>query len=434
MMTSSPNRLAAAARRGFTIAELFVVVLIASVVLIVAIPAVDQALDSAERSRADNAIGFASQAARDLATLDGVNIGVFFLDEPGVGTRIVIARQVATLEEPVAQPNAPIGENPFVGLGTSTAGTVRRGVFVPIRTTRTEELPAEWAVAGFAPPNSIDAGWYDSPTYGEDPVLDPAVRALSYWLLPESHYYDQSLMGASTAMMFTPRQTFMLLFEGESGRLINDQTEALLLDPRPSAEDRAQSLSTQFSVVNAQDQRPLRVDLAENLDEWVRSIVDSPNLDSNTIVNDADARLRRALLGNYSHDTVLARPVTRLAMFKRSELLSGLYASRVKQGTPYATRSAGNGIEFANGSNRATAIWRGTIPTNEDIRLSITDWINGYEAETPGQLPLQPARPTMPPNWVLAQSGAAPVDTVTLPRARILAVQPTTGQVTEVRR
>jgi len=385
-------------------------------------------------------------AARDLAPHGDGDTGVAIFDEPGVGTRLVIVRQIGTLTE-----GAPISglnvDNPFFTL-TLPANTVERDVFVPIDLARSAELPGEWMLAGFAPPDFIDQAWYDGESYSNDGTTTPAqVQARAHWLLPESHYFDRTRMGAGSGSStrppepalapFTPRQTFMLRFESGSGEPVRAPTDALILDPRPGAEGRSDFLGN-VGVGTANDQRPLRVDLAENLETWARGILRRSELNGDNIVNNIDGTIRRALLGNYSHDTVLARPVTRLALFRRLEMARGLAATRLDPATDsiYAPMEEDEDEPIRFAIDPLRRVWPATAnaSTQQNVRESLTLWTYGYGPDTPGQLPIRAARPTQPPDWVLTQIGQASDDNVTPPGARIFIVQPATGELLEVRR
>lgn len=427
------------ARSGFTLTEMFVVILIASIVLTIAIPTIQQTLDSAERASADNTLSFAATAARDLALQGDGDTGVVVYDEPGVGTRLVIVRQIGTLTEGEPGMGSTL-DNPFAS-PTAPMNTVERDLFVPIDQARSGALPEEWMIAGLAPPGFIDEAWYDGESYSNDGATAPAqVQARAHWLLPESHYFDRTLAGAITAPLrsFTPRQTFMLRYASGSGDPVREPRDALILDPKPGAEGRGEALRNNFGVVNPNDQRPLRADLAENLETWARGILTASDVDRGGSVNPSDDVLRRALLGNYSHDTVLARPVTRLALFRRLEMARGLAASRLDPATNsiYAPMEEDETqpIRFATGAGRR--VWPAAVsPTPQQVREALSFWVYGYQNVNTGGLPFTPPAPTLPPRWVRAQVGQVPAgETVPAPPARIFVVQPATGELLEVRR
>jgi hypothetical protein len=453
--------------RGFTLAELFVVVLILLAVLSIAVPAFTGLLASSERSLAENAVRIATIVAKDEASLGDGDVALFFIDDPTPdpaldaavreppGLRLVVARYVGTIED------AAEDSNPFVGPAFQTRA---RDVFVGIPTAPSVKLPGDWWVAGLAPAGTLDREWYDGPGYTGDGMGDAngeafeRVVASRNWLLPQAGLYDRELFGegATTdinnqpAPTFTPRQTFMIRFSSETGRVVNGGNQALLIDPRPSLAQRrfTDDPLSRFGVSDDQTPFTLRVDLAEDLRAWARDLIERQDIDGDGLTGESDPaerELRRALIGNYSHDTVLAEPVSRIALFRMTDLAQGLFARGLNEETRSifrpdislntAKRDRARDPRFDASSD---ALWPDTANANATtIRQSLNAWMEGNtvpENQGSQELPLDSSQP---PDFILVQSGVVEptrAEQQDRPLATVLQVVPATGELVGVER
>ncbi|MCC6661489.1 MAG: type II secretion system protein [Phycisphaerales bacterium] len=281
---------------GFTLIELLVVISIFVLLLALAIPAFSSMLYSSEQALAANNLRTALSAAHDAALrspagLDGAAVFTF---EPGGRISIIPCVQVAQLAD---APQAVIGNQPAV---------VMRDVFVPVPTMEPVQIPMGWMVRGYAPPNSIDNEWYEQ-TY---PVGD---RTRGNWVFPETGFYDtDSGNTQDMAADGRDRQTFMVRFEGGTGRLRRgDGAAALVLLPSPAAFRTAAPFAT------------FRADREADPARFVRRVIGAGSL---------TAMQKQQLLGDVSSDTVLARAVGQLAIYSATRL-AGAVGARVNPDT-----------------------------------------------------------------------------------------------------
>ena len=68
-------------------------------------------------------------------------------------------------------------------------------------------------------------------------------------------------------------------------------------------------------------EQTLRVDLAEDLEVWAMRVLNSPDLSGDGITYGRDdSTLREQLIGTASNDTILVKPVTRVALYDERDL------------------------------------------------------------------------------------------------------------------
>jgi len=434
---------------GFTLVELLVVVTLLVVVLGVAVPAFRNMLDASERSLAENSLRVGVQVARDLAFQGEGDAGLVFIRDPDGRTRLVPVVSVGTYRDPSFNP-VPFGPGAFAN---PIQFGVEREVFAPVSQTSPILLPRGYAVAGFADPQTIDQcfqfcpstrpidyeGWYDSQAYGnEGSPQGESARLDGNWLLPETFLYEPRMQapgsegslitGASRTR--TPRQSFMIRFESGTGQLVRGSRPAIVIDPRPSALGRDMFLGAT---------RWMRADRIEDARDWASRVLASDDVDGNGVVQSNDRWLKAVAIGNFSNDTVLAGPVARLAMFRESDLVSGLGASGVNKDTnslyfPIVTETTGlvQAIGTAGSIRFDLGLFDGdVISTPNEVRIGINRWIQGdtnfiaaggfdrSDADGDGNI------------FGDAASGDIPADE---PRAKLYFVQPATGDLTEVLR
>ncbi len=283
-------------RSGFTLLELLVVISIFLLLLLIAVPAFSSMLYSSEESLAENSMRSGLTAARDAAARgrqgqDGA--AVFLYDAVAQKTSIVPCVQVGVLVEP-----DPV--NPAL--------TVRRDVFAPVPGYEPTSLPRGWMIRGYAAANTIDDQWYGDPAITGNPYAVSSRRLQGNWLFPENDFYDWDDEADGT-----DRHTFIVRFEGGTGALKpGDLDPVLVLDAVPSDSFRT---SAPFNTY--------RADTAADKAKLVRTIVNAPfsGVGSLSIAD------RRALLGDEAVDTILAKPVTQLALCNEKKLAAGLGAA-----------------------------------------------------------------------------------------------------------
>ncbi|RMH29891.1 MAG: prepilin-type N-terminal cleavage/methylation domain-containing protein [Planctomycetota bacterium] len=425
--TANPNFLAAAgwARRtrdrAFTVVELLVVIAIIVIVLTIAVPSFRALVYSSERSLAFNSVESAVASARDLAlrSSGGDDGAVVFLFDAGGPMRIVPAVRVGSYRQSLQPDN--LADN----------GSLTMDVFAPVQDVPPIEMPRNWHVRGYAPSGSTlemvpgrprpIPRWYNSETVGSD--IDS--RNERNWLFPESGFFpiDQqttSIPQGRWGVNATARQSFMIRFDARTGGLSSNRGLALLVDPRPSTENRPGGERPNV------DQLRLRPDRAADLVQWTRSILSAAPFNPSTGVplpppyrSTGDSG-RAEYIGIDSNDTVLLKPVTRIAVYDERRLAQALGARGLNAGTgtiydDIAPDAAGTDavIRFDE-----TLFRDGFDP--DTIRRNINSWIEGDTnldgriGGDPEDLPgdLQPDEP----------------------QARLYLIRPLTGELTEVLR
>lgn len=267
-------------RRAFSLTELLVVLVIIVILLGIAIPAFRSMSQSQEKTASEARLGFALSGARDaaIAAGEGNDVAAVFTYEMGGPMRVVPCQLAGKL----LVPNRTVVES--------------FEVFTPIGSVEPLSLPTGWTVRAYAPGATINNGWYNdgaTPRYVAD---QPA------WVFPETGFFNHTIANDGAN-----RQTFMVRFEGGTGKLVGSSTKAaLVLLPRPS--------STARSLPNN-----LRADLSGDLRQLVLTALNDPN------VSAAD---RLAAIGPDSGDMVLAKSVRVLALTDESAL-AGLLGVRV---------------------------------------------------------------------------------------------------------
>lgn len=405
--------------RAFTVVELMVVIVIGLVILTIAVPAFQAMAYSSNRSLAANALKASSKMARDLAIRSGVDSAVVFVYDPQIGKmQIIPAIKIGVIREPTT---AGTGTGMSMQLGDLPY--FDRAVFVPAPAGEVLELPEFWMVRGHAPSRTLldrdsagdlGADWYNWQAYGGDDELS-FIKDTDHWLFPETGFFPYNAqvnggaidggLDAINPALPTARQSFMLLFDARTGVVSRDTNAALFVDPRNSRERPYGDTPTLY-------ERTLRVDLTEDIAVWASRIVDSPDLtDDGIAYGFDDGELRLQLIGTASNDTILVKPVTRLALYDERELAIGVLARGLNQVTqtiylPADQDDPNAKIEFDD------ALF--AIFNEADLIEQIDFWIDG--------------------NTTFARDGDTEFDLDDEPGSRIFMVQSYTGELQEVLR
>lgn len=341
---------------GFTLVELILVIVIILILAAIAIPAYAALTYSSNQSGASNAVQAALQSAREAAVRAGPGrdaAAVFLVGDDG-RVRIVVAEVAGTIED---------------SAGGSSGPTVQRDIFVPSAGVEVFVLPRNWAVRGYARPNTLrvtalggaggatstaladNRGWYEDTYTGGD-------RAQGQWVFPETAYYDDSAGNNGQS-----RQSFMVRFEGGSGQFRNSATtKALYLDPAPV-------LGFRETAMPWSDPK-FRVDREPDLGRFVRKVLADPTLSQ---------AQRRQLLGDEATDTVLVGPVGQLAVYNEKRLANAIGADGVNRFTDtlYAPIAGSvSGPEYDSGLFGSVS--------NAEINLRIALWMRASELPAGG--------------------------------------------------
>ncbi|MCL4742608.1 MAG: prepilin-type N-terminal cleavage/methylation domain-containing protein [Phycisphaerales bacterium] len=282
--------------RSFTLTELIIVMAVIVLLLSISIPAFSALLDSSNRSLAETRLRVAIALGREAALRSDHGDGaVVFFFEPGGRCYAAAYEMVGTIED--------LGDN------LNTDSPITRDVFVAVRELEPVSLPSGWMVRGLAPPRAAGrpnyesggTGWYDNDS--ENGQRDRYADDDRNWVFPETGFYDPTKGNEGFK-----RQTFMIRFRQGTGALALGETrEALILSPAPSTNFRNTwpfSQSDKFNFLSTADPRSAVRDVLE------RHRVD-PLIDKEVVT---------LLLGDMASDTVLARTVPQLVLYKEREL------------------------------------------------------------------------------------------------------------------
>lgn len=372
-------------RSAFTVVELLVVVVIILIVLTVATPAFRALIYSSQRSESVNALNAAVVAGRELALRSGGNAEdaavVFLFDRDG-SMRLVPAVRVGSIQEPV------FGSSAGGGAQAIAPVTVTRDVFAPALDVASFEMPDFWNVRAYAPigsmvdlvpgqrPNESAAVWYNSPAYGGD-APNNAVKSEGNWIFPETAFYDIEQANAPAGSgTRTARQSFMIRFDARTGAISQNRDTALFVDPRPSTVDRRGGENR--PPIDDLWQRP---DRAENLADWARSIVRSQPVGPDRRPLPPPYRVgdprdvRSSLIGLSSNDTVLVKPVTRVAVYDERRMATAIGARRLNPDTNslYLPVEPGDGAQDIGFD---LSLFRDPVSVDE-LRVRINRWMDG---------------------------------------------------------
>lgn len=340
--------------RGFTIAELLVVIAILILLLGLAAGSLRSLLASSERSLADQQLRVALGAARDLALRSNSDAGAFFLFENG-RINIVPALAVSQIVD------TPVNDTGAVRALAAGQPKPTREIFVPSYTAQAFTLPGGYSVRGYAPsgtlntdgPSGNNNGLYDSPL-----SMTPAQALDGNWVFPETSFLEKE-----RANNGSKRQSFFVRFEARTGNLV-------LSNPRPVL---------LVDVVNSEafrDSAPFdkRVDQADEYSIFIADVLGDARL--NPVPAPAGNTLTDAqkLLGDASPDTVLALPVTELALYSERSLANAIGARALNRGTNTIYGEANSSVPPTT-PRIDTSLFE-TAPTVDEVQERVNDWIN----------------------------------------------------------
>jgi len=427
-----------ATRRGaFTLVEVLVVIVIAAILISLSVPAYQNLIESSEQSLAVNALQSAVRGAQDIALENGGDAdgAVVFLHDGAGRVSMVPAIKIGQISAPLQPLGGGEGGGNFGVPGATAFDTVTLDVFAPTDTGREIQLPRLWSVRGYAAPGTLNdriepgrnsdnpdersaAVWYNSEIYGGDDVTSDTRRE-AHWVFPETGFYardaqyeggpDDGSIGGSAQNQRTPRQSFMIRFDGRTGQLLRSSTPGLFIDPRTSRE-------RPYGDDPAPDDAWKRIDLSLSVKQWALRVMNNPDLDSNGFGYQAgDLGIFNKLIGNASHDTVYVKPVTRIALYNEEDMASDIGAGGLSAtGTvylPYDQTESDSEIMFDE------SLWRGTYPGDDEVRDDINRWIEG-DTNGDSEIVFDPDDP----------QGSDE------PKARLYLIQPYSAELTEVLR
>jgi hypothetical protein len=176
-------------------------------------------------------------------------------------------------------------------------------------------MPSGWSIRGFAPPGSLHSsanftGWYE--WLG---ASSAAIANEPNWLFPETSFFDEEKLGDGWN-----RQTFMIRFEAQSGNLALNNTDTVLIIA-PSLDDTWR-VGPPYSTVR------LRLDSSLDLAATARRITSDTTLAQGATPTDS-----QLLIGDASNDTILARPVTEIALYDEERMSRAIGAVRLNRAT-----------------------------------------------------------------------------------------------------
>ena len=302
MMTRSRGPNQRPIERAFTLIEMIVVITIISILLAVIVPGFNAMLYSSETALAENLLRGSLRGGKDAALKSGADRDsavVFFFDPTTQRTSVLTYLKAGTLRD--ADPTDP-------------TGFAARDVFVPAGDIPPITLPKGWMVRAFVPPLFVSDTaansdlWYASGIYN---------RNERNWLFPETGFYVPTTapdgLGNGGGL---DRNTFMVRFEAGTGVMKTGAWEPALI-VAPSSEGAWRD--TVLNNVPAAQSEAYSLDELGSTEEYVRRLLPaSPGTISS--LN------KRKLLGRGSPDTILARPVSQLALYDESRLAAAIGA------------------------------------------------------------------------------------------------------------
>lgn len=302
-MNRAVKSIRAAARRALTLAELLVVVAILVIVVLIAIPAFSAMLYSSEATLSESLLASGVKSARDAAIRGTANqdAAAVFVFEPNGRITIVPCIKVGEVWDEDLSPN---NDDPIL-----------RDLFVPVGLISPAQLPRGWTVRGYAPPFMLQNGWYrdaSGPAGGAHYPLNTG-----NWVFPETgFYFDRTANPPPNIGNIDGRnrQTFMIRFEAGTGRVVTSQRHAaLVFDPHPSSQGRT---ALPWRLSDGTTAYPPPADPRQFVQRFL--------IDQGLSDDPGNLNYRYRVFGYGSADTVLARPVSALALTDERRLAAGM--------------------------------------------------------------------------------------------------------------
>ncbi len=309
-------------RRAFSLIEMMAVLAILAILLALGVPAIKSMIYSSERSLAENQLRVAMTAARDAAVRSGGGDGaaVFFYADGR--TTILPCVSVGRINDVVHQG------------ATLTTTIVEREVFVPVEGIEPIRLPQGWNVRGYTAPGVIATG--TAATDNTDGLYDCNSMPLTitgdgHWVFPETEFIDWDAL-RTNAQGYNEgwkRQTFLVRFEAGTGNAaISERRPVLVLDPLPISTGegfRSRPPYNNDPALGPNGEND--VTQAASLESFVRQATSKPFL----LGGNPSSLVK--LLGDMSPDTVLATPVSEVALYDEQRLGGAIGATRLNATT-----------------------------------------------------------------------------------------------------
>ena len=293
---------------AFTVTELLVVITLIVILVLIAVPSFQAMIYSSEEGMAETHVRNAIRAARDAALRSngGADGAAVFFFEPGGRTSILPCVKVGEITD---------WANFRAATSGSRTDTTRREIFAAAPGFSPVLLPRNWMVRGYVSANSFSDSWFIS---GLTTNTGAAAAGQRNWVFPETGFFDVDAPDDGYH-----RSTFMVRFQAGTGALVGANTEpVLVLSPRNSAKGRGIAPYNSDPKANREGME----DPVKFVRTWLAKSVVAPGVDH-----------KRRILGRFSSDMVLARPVMQLAVYNERKLASALRVSLDREtGSVYA--------------------------------------------------------------------------------------------------
>ncbi|MFO0832824.1 MAG: prepilin-type N-terminal cleavage/methylation domain-containing protein [Phycisphaerales bacterium] len=313
--------------RAFSLIEMMAVLAILAILLAIGVPAIKSMIYSSERSLAENQLRVALTAARDAAVRSGGGDGAAVFYYRDGRTEIIPCVSVGRFTDNVLQ------------AGTNNGGVAEREVFVPVEGIEPVRMPRGWNVRGYASPGAIatgtqatsnDNGWYDCVS-----SMPLAIADRGHWVFPETDFFDHAGLDVGGSVQGEDegwkRSTFMIRFEAGTGNAaVTAREPAVVLDPLPVLSGEGFRSNSPYNNDAALQGAGGSNDptQAPSLESYVKQVLGRPVLRG----GGAMSHLAK-LIGDSSPDTVLAMPLTEVALYDEARMASAIGATRLNATT-----------------------------------------------------------------------------------------------------